>query len=142
MYQAGDIFLTRRADESENVSPGYWNHAAIYTEHGTIIESLRERGVVETNFENWLEDVDRFVTIRYNGVNKDKPKMAAKFARRLLGIRYRTISSIFRVIGSRRINMGLNCVSVVRLCYRKAFRYDPGWRIPDHIYEDKNFRRI
>lgn len=139
MFEIGDVFLTRCNDEERNTSPGYWNHAAIYC-GDTVIESLREEGVVETSFEKWVAGVDRYHGFRYTGA-MDARRAAALAAQRHVGKPYRLVSSLFNILGPNRSH-SLNCVAVVRLCYKEALGIDPRWRIPDDIASDENFDLI
>ena len=141
----GDIFLTRWEDESMNNFPGYWNHAAIYRE-GNIIESLMNIGVVTTPFKEWKskeEDGFNFITLRLKDSEKLKypnaPQIAADYAVKLIGGKYRMIASLFSNLPWWRIEKGLNCVAVVRIAYKEDFKKDPMWRITDNIAEDNRF---
>ena len=46
VFRPGDIFLTRNTEEVGNDSPGFWNHTAIISPRGTVIEAQEEPGVV------------------------------------------------------------------------------------------------
>jgi len=127
----GTILLTRHDEEDENTTPGYWNHAAIISDTGTIIEALLEKGVVETPLQEWLDSVDIAIGLQYENMDK-----AAREARYFLGRKYRRIASVFKKLGQRRQRLGLNCVSVVRLCYFHANKKDPQWIVPDDIQKD------
>ncbi len=132
----GTVFITRYLDESRNTSPGYWNHSAIYVDNN-IVESLRDRGVIKTSFDEWIDGVERCIILR--PVYKDLSQKASQYSLKLLGIRYRFISSFFRVINPRRLQKGLNCVSVVKLSYGHALGYTPKWIVPDHIVKSDLF---
>ena len=140
IYKSGDVLLTRYIDEKLNGFPGYWNHVAIINHSGYVVESLMKTGVIKTNINDWFSGVEHFCLIRY----KD-PHIAynsGKYVNNYIGKKYRMMTSLFRIIGNRRINMGLNCVSLVRLGYRSAMNRDPGWFIPDDIFNDIFFDTI
>ena len=136
----GDIFITRYHDEEKNGFPGYWNHACIYND-GMIIEALMEIGVHTIPFEEWVKGVDRYIQLRYKGKEK-KAQVAGKHALTMIGLPYRMVTSVFVFLTPWRIKKGVNCISVVRLAYKKAFKEDPGWVKADDILEDEMFNKI
>lgn len=137
--QDGDIFISRWYEEEPNTSPGYWNHCAIYCD-GKVVESLNDRGVLEWGYGDWLLKMQRVIVLRQS--REDIAETAALYAPTLVGKPYRFESSIFFFMPWWRINKGLNCVSVVRLCYARAFRKDPLWRFPDDIVADERFYSV
>ena len=137
MRENGDVFLTRYHDEENNGFPGYWNHAAIYYE-GFIIESLMEIGVHKIPFDEWDKGVDKYIQLRtvYDSPYADK---AGKHSLTMIGLPYRMVTSVFRFLWLSRIKEGLNCVTLVRLAWKKALGKDPRWLKPDDIARDKMF---
>ncbi len=112
-WPAGTVLVSRNRDESENTSPGYWNHLAIYIGDYRVVESQADRGVILTK------------TVDYNArnydwhplypINLNVGKVAAEKAKTLVGLPYRAASSLTAT--DRHPEQGLNCVSVVRLSY-------------------------
>lgn len=141
MFKPGDVFLTRWFDEEKNSSPGYWNHAAIMDHHGYIVESLKDIGVVKQDFDKWYNSLETFMPVRFIR-NESKAYVAGEMSNYYLGKPYRFITSAFRFIGPIRENIGLNCVALVRLCYRDALGYDPRYFIPDDLLKSQDFRRV
>lgn len=138
-FQPGDIFLTRWFDEDKNTSPGYWNHSAILNHQGDIVEALIDKGVVKANFDNWVKEVDRYCVVRH--FDFEAAKRASIACNNYIGKPYRLLTSTFTIIGKRRINMGLNCVAVVRLAYKDAIR-DYKVSFPDDFLNRGDFRKI
>ena len=138
-YLPGDIFLTRwdGLDEANNASPGYFNHAAIYYGDNLIIESQEAFGIVYSDLEKFKNRYPIYVVLRYN--NNIEAAKAANIAKTMIGIPYRKIASAFYFL--RRSRRGENCVSMVRKCYL-ILGHDPGWKIPDHIWEDESFTSV
>lgn len=135
----GDILLSRYLDDSRNTTPGKWNHSAIY-HNGSVIEAIDGQGVCTTEYYIWKSGVEQFIVLR--PVFPSVGKLAGNYAPSLIGNKYRLLTSVFRHIGPFRIKKGLNCVSVVRLCYKHAFKDDPKWTLPDHILGDGRFKEI
>lgn len=139
-FKPGDIFLTRWFDEDKNSSPGYWNHAAILDEHGNIVESLMDKGVVKQDFDEWFNSLESYCVVRY--FDSQVALQAAREAAKYIGKPYRLITSTFTIIGPLRTQLGLNCVALVRLCYRDAAGYDTRVSFPDNFLEREGFRKI
>ena len=138
--EAGDILLTRHADESKNTSPGHWNHAAIYVGDNTVVEAQERPDAVLT--VDWPVFYYRYAEvlilrpkfpdfIRYN---------MAVAARRIVGSTYRKLASLFVFL--RRSHRGENCVSVVRKAFKQATGYDPKWRKPDDVRYDDHLELV
>jgi hypothetical protein len=127
----GTVLISRNNDESLNTSPGYWNHCAIYVGDGKIIHSLRGEGVVETIYNEWIAyDCTWISLVPIRGGEE-----AAKKAKTLLGLPYRTLSSFF--LRARNLERGINCVdAAVRVPYEFALKHSLSsvhW--PDHVIE-------
>lgn len=135
----GDIVITRNEgdDREYNTSPGYWNHAAIYTGDGFVEAQPSPNEVI---LSNKYEFYRRYPRIRVYRLNEDKGKMATAEARKLLGSRYRKLASMFRFL--RRDRRGENCVSVVRKAYSRATGTDYKWSKPDDIANDPNLTMV
>jgi cell wall-associated NlpC family hydrolase len=141
----GDIFITRNAGGPEsdekggaNMSPGYFNHAAIYVGDG-IVEAQADpidKVILSDYDEFWY----RYPIIKVLRLDESVGKLAAERAKSLVGSSYRTIASIFKHL--RKTTRGENCVSVVRKAYRDALGSDPRWKIPDSIAGDNNLKLI
>jgi len=137
--RTGNLILTRYKDESKNTSPGYWNHVAIVSNRDSIIESLRDEGVVELNIKDSLVKINS-LDIVYRVIEPfDKQTMEKAGERSIdyLGLDYRFSSSIFKRFGQRRLEKGVNCVTLARLIYKDILGYDPRWKRPDDILEKK-----
>ena len=135
--QPGDILVTRNEgdDRHENKTPGYWNHCAIVGNCGRIVESQAGQGVITCEFHAF---VSRYPYIRvYRPPAAYREAMAIRAAQ-LVGLDYWGISSIFR--HPRDEDRGMNCVSVVRECWRSASGGDPRWHRPDQVAEDSRLR--
>lgn len=135
----GDVFLTRweGLDEENNASPGYFNHACIYYGDNLIIESQEAHGIIYSDLEKFKNRYPIYVVLRYNNI-EDSAKVAV-VAKTMIGIPYRKIASVFHFLRNSR--RGENCVSMVRKCYA-ILGQDPGWKIPDHIWNDKSFQVV
>ncbi len=134
----GDIFLTRHAREEDNTSPGFWNHAAIYVgnspfDNAVVEAQAKPNKVIYTPLDVFLNRYPHILILRITDVTS-YPVYVAQEARKLIGSKYRKLASVFRFI--RRDFRGHNCVSVVRTAFKRAYHYDPGWKLPDSIMED------
>lgn len=141
-FQVGDILLTRNAGgESENRSPGWYNHAAIVTKQGIVEAQMHVRHGQWTNdttapgaviLSDPQEFWDRYPIILVRRL--DQHEIAEQVARRaeaMVDTMYRRLASMFRIL--RRKERGLNCVAVVRGAVSDTVGYDPNWKTPDHI---------
>lgn len=130
----GDVFLTRNIglDESNNPSPGLFNHSAIYVGNGVVVEAQDGYGIVKFKVENFFARYPIIVLLRHRRTHIAQP--AAEFALTLVGKPYRKMSSIFRF--QRNPADGMNCVSVVRLSYQHASKEDWLYAFPDNIFWD------
>jgi len=129
----GDVFATRNigSDESQNESPGFFNHLAIYVGDGIVVESQADFGVCKFKVENFEERYPIIVVLRHN--KTDVAESAAKHALSFVGQPYRKLSSIFRFPRS---NKGFNCVSVVRQAYLLSTKEDWLYTTPDNLFFD------
>ena len=151
MFEPGDIFVTRNADEKQNRNPGYWNHVAILTKMGVVEAQMTPWDTVICN--TLYEFTNRYPQIqvyRWNGVvKKDKiicaeevdfketeqiRLRAAQKAITLIGKKYTMWASLFPNL--RRFR-GDNCITVIRRAYKEACGVDPKWKLPDNVTEDK-----
>lgn len=134
----GTIILTNNIDPERNGGYGRFNHAAISIGSDKIVESLSETGVVTNNLENLIFHPETNEFIFLVPKNLSLGSAAALAAYELNGVKYRFLSSITRFT-QRNIKKGLSCISTVRHAYKKAFGYDPLWRVPDDILDNENF---
>ena len=160
--KAGDIFLTRNAREEDNNSPGRWNHVALYAGNYQVVEAQEAPNqVIVSDMSEFLNRYPEILILRIITVGqiyqshdvpideivKDNllleyltgtyPIDMVREARKLIGKPYRKIASIFKFMrGSWR---GENCVSLVRKSFKRAYHYDPGWKIPDDLLDDNLF---
>lgn len=127
--QVGDFLLTQNPFASDNSSPGTWNHLGIYVGDG-VVEAQVDQGVILTDLDTFIGRYNIIVVMRAsNGT------ALAESARRLVGAGYRYVASVFKRL--RRTRRGENCISVGRKAWAGAYGFDPGWQIPDNIYQDK-----
>jgi uncharacterized protein YycO len=131
----GDVFVTRNTDLVTNPNPGFYQHCSIVDISGNIVESQPEPGgVIEVTLESFRLRYPKFVVLRY----KDEKVRtgAGEFAEKLIGLPYRKGASyFFHKFG----NNGENCVSAVRRCFLSASGKDYGWKIPDDVYNCRDF---
>lgn len=139
-FQPGDVFLTRWFDEEKNTSPGYWNHSAILNHHGNVVEAIKDKGVIKEDFDKWLSEIDNYCVVRH--IDAEIAKRASITCNNYIGKPYRLLTSTFTIIGKRRMNLGLNCVAVVRLAYRDAANMDYRVSFPDDFLNREAFRKI
>jgi uncharacterized protein YycO len=127
---AGAILVSRYLEERKNTSPGFWNHLAIYVGNGWIVESVAGRGVIYTRYEEYLNrpKVRDVMYFRDSAAGQ----RAALRAQSMVGIPYRTISSIF--LFPRADWRGLNCDSVIRNAASAAYGRNLQIRFPDDVY--------
>jgi uncharacterized protein YycO len=129
-WPPGTILVSRNLNESDNNSPGYWNHLQVYVGDGEIVESQLDRGVILTPLSEFLSRKYQWIVL-FPKDDKIGAAAAVK-ARTLVGLPYNKVSSFLRV--DRNQEKGLNCVSVVRVSYSEALgRKIPELRIPDDI---------
>jgi hypothetical protein len=146
LIQVGDILLTRNAGgEDRNRSPGWYNHAAIYTAAGVVEAQAHVRDGQWTDDETAPGAVilselnefwDRYPIILVRRLPDDAAaRRAAERAVLMVGSHYRMISSWLRFL--RPDARGMNCVVVVRKAVAFARGSDPGWRRPDDISQSR-----
>lgn len=122
--QTGDVILTRC--ERGNMSPGYWNHAALITEaHAALITEAHPLwdGVACVSAQEFLARYVKVLVIRF----EHGAEMAAA------AVKYQD---------EKYKKLRFNCVSFVRKCYEEAYGADPGWRRPDHIADAGQGREV
>lgn len=130
----GSIFISRNKKESDNDQvPGYMNHISIYLGNNELIEAQEGPGVVKTTLDEYKKRDYNFL-IRFPK-DKEIGKKAAQEALKLLGSKYRFISSIFVIL--RRDKRGESCVSLARKAYYRAGGIDPKWGLPDTVWKDE-----
>lgn len=131
-WPAGTVLVSRNKDESQNTTPGFQNHLALYLGAGVIVESQEHSGVIQVPFDDYKNrPYDWFPLFP---INEDVGRRAAEKARTLVGIPYRKLSSLFpeEKIEER----GLNCVSVIRVSYVYALGHSlPKLKLPDDILD-------
>ena len=131
----GDILVTRNTDEVGNESPGFWNHLAIVSVNGWVVEAQVEPdAVIAAPLDNFIERYPEILAFRMVSDTSimglaDRQRVATQAAT-FVGLPYRRIASLFP--RWRRPGLGENCVSVVRKTLVKAGMKDPGWKKPDH----------
>jgi len=139
--QVGDVFLTRNFKEDDNSSPGHWNHVAIYSGQGKVIEAQAEpEKILEAQFSEFWHRYPEILVLRYKRADKDSRKSIGSAARKYLGVKYRKVASIFRIL--RKTSRGENCTSHARKTFRDAFGKDYGWKIPDSLLEGGLFNLV
>jgi uncharacterized protein YycO len=127
----GDIILVRNFEVVGNDMPGFFNHATIYSSDGVIEAQMPPIGeVIKSPVNEFGQRYEKYVIMRYNNGPGDK---IAQHAIALIGKKYSMISSLLFNI---RLRNRVNCVSMVRLAYKRATGIDFGWVIPDDIYKD------
>lgn len=142
IFRPGDIILTRNLKEEDNSTPfSYWNHAAIYCGLNTngepyVIEAQEEPNTVLRI--DWSIFEARYPTIKVVRFPIDNIDKMIEKAESLIGTKYRKIASIFRRVGPIRNRLGINCVGVVRQCYKAGTGVDPRWRTPDSILKTEH----
>lgn len=136
----GDVFLCRNdgKDESQNQSPGYFNHAAIYIGEGLIEEAQFSYGVIRVKAKNFFDRYPIIVQVRHR--DEKIGEKAGEIAKKYLGNSYWKISSIF--LNLRNNKRGDNCIGLVRRCYFDASGQDYLYKIPDHVYKDTGHFKI
>lgn len=135
----GDFLATRNELESDNASPGHWNHVGVFAA-GVVVEALRSReAVVARPWDVFYDNYPELLILRWKqpGVC---PDIAAK-AMSLIGQPYRTLGSLRWRLG-RRWFRGENCVSTVRHAVWAATGVDPKWRIPDDLVRDSRVEEV
>lgn len=124
-YLPGDVFLTRNTPEL-NLTPGYWQHAAITTGK-VIIEGQAEPGkVIMVTLKGFLGRNPERIHLRPK--DAELGKKAAEFAEDYIGSAYHRRS--------------FNCVTLIRVVYGKALGFEPYWFMPDSLYRSLLFNRI
>jgi len=126
----GDIFLTRNAENSDNSTPGYWNHTAIYAGDNEVVEA--QTGPAKVILTNLVDFWARYPIIKVVRMNDNTvAQRAATHARTLIDSRYWLGASRFKLLRSS--VRGENCVSVVRRSYLYAAGINYRWKKPDDI---------
>lgn len=122
----GSVFVTRNRNEAENLSPGHFNHLAIYVGNGIVIESQGGivehglgRGVIRTQLGDFLSR-DYVPILILEPVEPAVGLRAAAIAETLVGLPFRKWSSLPGVDRARARQRGMNCDSVIRYSFRQA----------------------
>ena len=140
---AGTILISRNQDESQNTSPGHWNHLAIVsseTPFTTIVEAQAGQGVIKTPLSVYLkrpyEPVQCLVPC-----DRAAGQRAATKAESYVGLPYSKLGSILRV-KARRLQRGekpsVNCVVPVKAAYWAEDRRARRVKIPDDVLKLAN----
>jgi len=131
----GTVLVSRNFLESENTSPGYWNHTA-FKNGNHIVEAQVGRGVIRTSFTEYLSrNYSRILALE--PVNFSVGEKAADVSETLVGLKFNQLSSL---PGKDRVramqNRGVNCTSVIRYSERQATG-NPlrRMRIPDRMFQ-------
>lgn len=113
LLSPGDIFLTRNRPDVNNKSPGWWNHAAIYT-GSCIIEAVQDgvNKVIAVKTEYFLNRYPEYLILGFKDSNKGVA--AGNHAKTLLGKSYERYASILND------EDGDNCCSLISRCYNLA----------------------
>lgn len=130
----GDVILTRNEHETDNSSPGYWNHASLHVGDNIIEAQAEPNCVIESSIAEFFNRYPQIVVLRFLAP-RTISYPATRIARELIGAPYRKTASMFKFLRPR--EHGENCVSVIRKSYAKVLGYDPGWKTPDDIIEDR-----
>lgn len=135
----GDIITTRNAKPSENITPGFWNHAAIvgsYKGRLCVVE-------VQYRFPEVVAFTPNCFFRRYPRVRAGwcyyGPEMA-NFAVKQIG---RPINYTIKQPSKHDLTPEIkneNCVSFLRRCAFNVISADVGWQVPDDVVE-KTFLR-
>jgi len=127
----GDIILVRNFEVVGNDMPGFFNHATIYSEDGILEAQMKPIGqVIKSPINEFGQRYEKYTIMRYDA---NEGKEIVNQANDLIGKKYSMISSLLFNI---RFRNRVNCVSMVRVAYKKATGIDFGWIIPDDIYKD------
>jgi|15BtaG_2_1085339.scaffolds.fasta_scaffold00003_106 uncharacterized protein YycO len=135
--ESGDILLSRWIDDSNNSTPGYWNHTALYVGNGQLIESVFGKGVIISEFEEWKHNVGRYCVLRPENSHKINKNKTISFAKSKIGVKYSMFSSISRIWRM----FGVNCVSLVRQSYNRG-GLKVKWKYPDCIHDDTRLKIV
>lgn len=128
-YEPGSVLVSRNADERENTSPGFWNHLAVQVDTTHLVESQEGRGVIRTPLSEFLaRPYSQVVVLR--PLNASEGTEAAARAERLVGLPHAPLSSLFPFNGPLRQKLGLNCVSVVEIAWKRS-----SINRPDRVFE-------
>ncbi len=137
----GSIIVTRNTDEVGNRNPGHWNHAAVLTINGWVVEAQPNLtgpdtpgGVIAVpvaEFERRYPEICVFTLEMCPSAQRSAAFEAATF----IGNGYSKWGSIASRWW-RRPNAGHNCVSLVTASVIRHLGYNPHWRRPDHIVAD------
>jgi len=142
-HKIGDMYVTRNTDEVGNPTPGYWNHCAMYVGKGQVVEAQIKHGVIKVSLNSFRRRYPEYRRLRYKGDARIAER-AARGALDSVGLPYKKIASIFRHLRKR--TRGENCVSVMRRCWKNAFRRvrrpDPRWKKPDHVAASHMFFKV
>ena len=134
--KTGTILISRNQDETENATPGYWNHCAIYIDGGIVIEAQEGQGVIQTYFDKFVER--RYEWIYLTPADDVAAKIAAEKAGTLIGLPYRKLSSLWpRIVF---LNRGMNCVDAAfKVPYSFALNRNFSYvHFPDDVIKVKN----
>lgn len=118
-FPLGTVLISRNTNETDNTSPGYWNHCAIYIGDDTIIEAQEGQGVIRTLYAEYI--VRAYTWFGLIPIDLNIGMRAADKAKTLVGLPYRKLSSVFL-----HAHHGMNCV-------------DAGFRVPYEYALNKSF---
>ena len=131
----GHFLVTMNTEEVGNESPGIWNHCAVVSYYGWVIEAQKEpNAVIAVPFDCFIDRYPNIIALELEGVSESVCESIAIEAIKLVGRKYRRGASIFP--RWRRKDLGENCVSVVRKAVAHATGKDYQWRRPDHVVKD------
>lgn len=130
IFHEGDIILTRNLLESDNNSPGWFNHTSIYVGSGIVEAQEKPNAVILSDTQEFYNRYPVLCVYCWPG---EDGFLIAEEAKKYIGKPYRKFASIRPLL----LSKGENCVSTVRKVYKSIVGFDPKWRIPDDIAEDK-----
>lgn len=133
----GDLFLTRNRLLIHNLTPGFFNHTAIYVGYNLVVEAQVRKGIIHSSLNEFINRYPTLLVVRYK--NGDYNDVAGAYARNFVGKYYKKKASLLKVLANDGAD---NCVSLVRRIFKDITGTDPGWRFPDNIYNDPDIREI
>lgn len=118
VIEPGDVLLSRRNNETTNpLIPGFWKHAAMFTDKGRVVEAVG-RGVIDNSLDEFCRTKDAVICLRATFANADDAKLAVGFAKSLRGAPY---DYLVEHDQSRAVNNAFYCSEVVWWSYDQVF---------------------
>lgn len=133
----GDVVLSHNNEEIGNSNPGFWNHSAVLSVNGWIVEAQpnlqgpdTDGGVIAVPVVEFERRYPEILVVRF-GVTEPVSVSIAYAAAMLIGKPY-AMGASWLNRWRRRPKRGHNCVSVVSSACGQWVNCR-GWRRPDHI---------